>query len=165
METGYDASHVAPIAVPVPLLRVRGISPTVWYVAGPAVSVWVHWLPEYKRSMPCVCARCPYCRGGIPRRPLSYVPSYHYRQFSNGNWWSRAVLELPLRAGRELFDRIGKVVSLRRTKTMGPVEVLVMARSEPPRDGVRFEVLPTLFGLWRIPATMQVALVGSGYTE
>ena len=165
METCNDVPMAAHVHVPCPLHRIRGTYTSLWHIAGPAVSVWVHWLPDFKRSMPCVVYRCPHCREGLPRRPLSYVPAYLLRGNGELAYWSRSVLELPLRTGRELFNRIGSVVCLRRARPCGPVDVGRSLLPVPQCDGKRFEVLPTLFALWRIPSSMQVALVGPGYTE
>jgi hypothetical protein len=75
------------------------------------------------------------------------------------------VLELPLRAGLFCFDHIGQSLSVRRIKPNGPVDLFPVAKFGAPSELRKFDVFKTLFALWRTPATMQVALVSSGYTE
>lgn len=149
----------------VPLLRIRGTYPTVVCPTGPTVSVWMHWLPEFKRSMPCVRSECPHCAEGFPRRPLSYVPALLLRSSGGVARWSPVVLELPLRAGIAALERRGQCVSLRRTKHQGPVELLLCPKLQPPSERGTVSVFETLFSLWRIPRSNQITLVSPQYNE
>ena len=164
METNATAT-VPACAVPVPLLRIKCSYPVMVCATGPAVSIWMHWLPEFRRSMPCVVGRCPHCREGMPRRPLSYVPALVLRSAQGEVRWRRTVLELPLRTGTLLHDRQGQCFALRRSKPCGPIDAVPSGKLPSPKSGERIEVYATLFPLWRIPRTTAIALVSSGYTE
>lgn len=165
METDHATALQPPVICPIPLLRIRATYPIVLHINGPGVSIWMHWLPDFKRTMPCVRRTCPYCRAGLPRRPLTYIPAMVLRGASGFREWRRVVLEVPLRAGKELFDLQGKGVILRRVKHCGPIDILAANHTELPADPRRFDVFGTLRTLWRIPASSQVALVSDGYTE
>jgi hypothetical protein len=148
-----------------PLLRIKGTYPTVLCCTGPGATVWVHWLPEHQRSMPCRSVSCSYCSEGVPRRPLCYLPALVLRSTGGVSGWRSYVLELPLRAGRELRDRLGQCVALRRARPCGIVDIRAVGKITAPGDRVPFDVFRTLSSLWRVQTQDQIALVDSRYTD
>ena len=148
-----------------PLLRIRGTYPVVVCPTGTGATVWVHWLPMHKRSMPCRTGSCPHCSEGVPRRPLCYLPALLLRSAGGISGWRSVVLELPLRAGAVVRERVGQCFALRRSKPCGTVDLQFVGKVTAPSERIPFNVFRTLNALWRIPTQDAVALVDSRYTE
>lgn len=165
METDHACSTAPVMPLDVPLLRIKCSYSTLVYPTGPGVALWMHWLPEFKRTMPCSRRQCAWCRDGLVRRPLSYVPALVLRGISGVSEWRRTVIELPVRAAHALSELRLSVVSLRRPKPCGMVEIEPKDLVLQPTVSTSIDVFRTLFTLWRLPASFQVALVSEGYTD
>lgn len=142
------------------LVRVKGQHPTLAWIAGPTISIFVHWDPVAKRTQPCVRGVCLFCDQATPRRPISYLPVYIEGVFDGHSTWRRAVLEVPLRTGLRLYDLRGRAVSLRRKGTCGLVEIATVGLRTQPINPSAWDIMPQLQTLWRIGRSVQISLVG-----
>lgn len=133
------------------LVRVKGSQPTVIWPVDAPIYVAVHWCAHLLRTQPCLADECPGCRAGDPRRPMSYVPVYHWRLFAEQIGWYRAVLEVPARTGVQLERMVGRAVAMRRARAGGVIETTIGITRAAPESVTPWPVLPSLHRLWRTP--------------
>jgi len=141
------------------LLRVKGQTPSIVFPVGLVHSYCMHWCPDIARTQPCIRGACPYCEDGLPQRPISYVAVFHWRLYGATWGWFRSLLEVPLSTGLRLTDLPSRVLSLRRRRVFGPIDVETVTSKPPPPVPEGWDILPQLLRLWRLPRTCQFTLV------
>lgn len=144
-----------------PLLRIRAGRQHTVTLGCQHEDCYVHWVPEIARTMPCVLGSCVACVALSPRRAMTYAACLHWRMHGEKFSWCPALLEVPWTTGKMLLELPREPLALRRERPNGPVNVgkFLFDMSKPVFDG--FDVLPVLFGMWRLPASTMLARVGN----
>jgi hypothetical protein len=142
-----------------PLLRVRGSVSLPVCPCGPVHTWLMHWCVVDSRTVPCVLTGCPHCADFSQRRPLSYLAVQHYVVRDGHLLWLPAILEVPLSTGIELADMRGLKVGLKRMTPRGKVIIGTFSTPVDPPRIEPFNILPSLFRLWRLPTNTPLRLV------
>ena len=145
----------------IPLVRIHPGRPYTVMVGRQVKHVYVHWLADQKRTMPCLLGRCTLCGESNPRRPLSYFQGMHYRSDGGVFDWRAAVIEVPYQCGKILEEMPGKPVALRRDRKCGPVNIGTFLFPAPVPKQIDFVLQDRLLAFWRLPAGAHPCVVGN----
>lgn len=142
-----------------PLLRVKGTGSLPVCPCGPVHNYLMHWCQVDRRTVPCVLRGCPHCANFAHRRPMSYLAVQHFVARDAYSLWLPAILEVPLSAGVALAGMRGMKLGLKRMTPNGKVIIGTFATPIQPAAIEPFNILPSLFRLWRLPANTAIRLV------
>jgi len=142
-----------------PLIRVKGSVSLPICPCGPVHTWLMHWCQVDRRTVPCIMSGCPHCADFQQRRPLSYMAVQHYVPRDIRLLWLPAILEVPFSTGIELAGMRGMKLGLKRMTPMGKVIIGAFSTTIEPPKIEPFNILPSLFRLWRMPTNAQLRLL------